>query len=196
MGQITAIWAGTVPTCTKTVGSTHHAIAANNWACLIPATTLSSTEYTAVNKPIDCYIPQSGSGTAGTWAGDFGYTKSETTGGCLSDAQGDGRSTQGAASHINLFENTMSQIASGKINGHTNNDQANAIYFYSYGKFKATCTGITAAKTSPIDRHHRQVRRRHRLHHRARRHHQRIDDSVPQPERHPGHRWRPLHGNQ
>ena len=83
-----------------------------------PGHQLSSTEYTAVNKPIDCYIPQAGSGTAGTWAGDFGYTKSETTGGCLSDAQGDGRSTQGAASHINLFENTMAQIASGKINGH------------------------------------------------------------------------------
>ena len=44
----------------------------------------------------------------------------------------------------------MSQIASGKINGHVNNDQANAIYFYSYGKFKSTCTGITAAKTSPL----------------------------------------------
>ena len=30
-----------------------------------------------VNKPIDCYIPQAGSGTAGTWAGDFGYTKTD-----------------------------------------------------------------------------------------------------------------------
>ena len=38
----------------------------------------------------------------------------------------------------------MAQIASGKVNGHVNNDQANAIYFFSYGKFKTTCTGITA----------------------------------------------------
>jgi hypothetical protein len=146
LAQITSIWAGNLAGCTKS----GHTFAANNWGCLTTGT-VTSAEYAVVNKPIDCYIPQAGSGTAGTWAGDFGYNKKETTGLCLSDSEGDGRASEGAASHINLFENQMAQIASGKVNGHTNNDQANAIYFMSYGKFKATCTGITAGSaTAPI----------------------------------------------
>ena len=148
LAQITSIWAGSLAGCTRSVtGSGTKTLAANNWGCLATGT-FTAAEYTAVNKPIDCYIPQGGSGTAGTWAGDFGYPKGETTGNCLSDAQGDGRASQGAASHINLFENQMAQIASGKVNGHVNNDQANAIYFFSYGKFKTTCTGITAGSTT------------------------------------------------
>jgi hypothetical protein len=142
----------------------------NNWECLATKnTSLSSTtinvaatgttsaditaaenaakaqataEKTAINKPIDCYVAQSGSGTAGTWAGDFGYSKTETTGDCLS-TEGSGQS---AANHINLFENQMSQIANS-----SDADQANAIYFMSYGKFTATCTSLTAGSaTSPI----------------------------------------------
>ena len=150
LAQITSIWAGTVAACTRTVSGVTKSLAANNWGCLTTGT-VTSAEFTAVNKPIDCYIPQSGSGTAGTWAGDFGYNKKETTGACLSDAQGDGRASEGAASHISLFENQMAQIGSGKVNGHTNNDQPNAIYFMSYGKFKTTCTGLTAGTaTAPI----------------------------------------------
>jgi hypothetical protein len=143
--QITNIWAGTVPACTKTVNGTKTSITANDWACLDTASTMTTAVYAVVHAPIDCYIPQAGSGTAGTWAGDFGYSKSETTGGCLST-----ESKGTAASHINLFENEMAQIASGKVNGVTNSDQPRAIYFFSYGKFKATCTSITAAKTSPL----------------------------------------------
>jgi hypothetical protein len=145
MAQLTNIWAGTVPACTKTVNGKSTAIAANDWACLDTASTMTTAVYAAVHAPIDCYIPQAGSGTAGTWATDFGYNKKETTGGCLST-----ESKGTAASHINLFENQMAQIASGKVNGVTNTDQPRAIYFMSYGKFKATCTGITAAKASPL----------------------------------------------
>jgi hypothetical protein len=143
--QLTNIWAGTVPACSKKVNNVTTSIAANNWACLDTATSLTTAVFAVVHKGIDCYIPQSGSGTAGTWATDFGYNKSETTGACLNtEAHGT------AASHINLFENQMAQIASGKINGVTNNDQPDAIYFMSYGKFHSTCTSITAAKTSPL----------------------------------------------
>jgi hypothetical protein len=148
-GDIADIWQGTLAGCTKEVGTssshTNKTISAMNWACLDTSTLLSTTVYAVVNKPIDCYIPQAGSGTAGTWAGDFGYSKSMTTGDCLADeAHGT------AASHINLFENEMAEIAEGTVNGVANNDQPNAIYFFSYGKFKATCKAITAAKTSPV----------------------------------------------
>ncbi len=148
-GDIADIWQGTLAGCTKEVGTSsshvNKTIAAMNWACLDTATLLSTTTYATVNQPIDCYIPQAGSGTAGTWAGDFGYTKTITTGDCLShEAKGT------AASHINLFENEMAEIAEGKVNGTVNNDQANAIYFFSYGKFKTTCKDLTAATSSPL----------------------------------------------
>ena len=144
-GQIGQVWAGTVPACTKKVGTVTTPIAANNWACLDSSPTLTSSVYAVVHQPIDCYIPTGGSGTAGTWALAFGYPKGETTGNCLStEAHGS------AASHINITENEMATIASGKANGITNNDQRNAIYFMSYGKFKYTCTNITAAKTAPL----------------------------------------------
>ena len=145
LGQLGQVWAGTVPSCHKTVNGVSTAIAANNWACLDPASSLTTTVYGVVHQPIDCYIPTGGSGTAGTWALAFGYNKNETTGNCLSTE------THGsAASHINVTENQMATIANGKVNGIVNNDQKNAIYFMSYGKFKFTCTGITAAKTSPL----------------------------------------------
>ncbi len=198
----------------------------NNWECLATANTtsagttlknhtmatakaLAQSEANAINKPIDCYIAQPGSGTAGTWANAMGYTKTIQSGDCLGHegtttrtatssgttsgstltfasgtttgitvgapvTWGTGTGTvativtghtnevtldistgtlatasttytfgQNVANHINLFENQMSQIAQSP-----DADQANAIYFYSYGKFKVTCSSVTAGSAS------------------------------------------------
>jgi hypothetical protein len=82
-------------------------------------------------SPIDCYIAQAGSGTAGTWASAMGYNKSVAPACTAHEASGT------VASHTNLAENQMSYIS-------TQADAANALYFMSFGKFQVTC-GVNGA---------------------------------------------------
>jgi hypothetical protein len=78
------------------------------------------------SSPIDCYVAQTGSGTYSTWQGALLFNNPNA--GCLSHEVGGGT----AASHSNLFENQMSYISH-------QSDAADAIYFFSYGKFTTTC---------------------------------------------------------
>jgi ABC-type phosphate transport system substrate-binding protein len=91
--------------------------------------------------PIDCYMAQSGSGTESTWAGDLGLT---ATPGCLSDS-GQEQTTGGAATHV-IFENEDSSIF-------PNGDGADAIFFFSYGKYTLLCPKNVCAGTPSADQH-------------------------------------------
>lgn len=126
--QITAIWNNTL-TCTVS-GVTY----TMNWKCV------GATK----SAPIDCYQPQNGSGTAGTWASFAGYSVSGTaTAPCTGNEAGDTTESASAAvaSHTNLFENQMAQVGAAS-------DAADAIYFMSFGKWNTTCTGIKSVTPS------------------------------------------------
>jgi hypothetical protein len=83
--------------------------------------------------PISIYMAQSGSGTESTWAGLLGLTGTFPFGG-------------EDPNHV-IFENETSSILANK-------DQANAIFFFSYGKFETICAPNPAfcsgASTSKI----------------------------------------------
>jgi hypothetical protein len=138
--QVEDIWAGTLAGCTLGSGKKAVTLGTMEWGCLFPPTTkLKAAEETAAKTPIDCYIAQPNSGTAGVWAGYANYNKKEDTPtGCLADEAGDKVDTLGSQAavndHINLFENEMSQVANSTVA-----DQASAIYFFSYGKFTDLC---------------------------------------------------------
>ena len=68
--------------------------------------------------PISIYMAQNGSGTESTWAGLLGLTGTFPFGG-------------EDPNHV-IFENETSSILANK-------DQANAIFFFSYGKFQTIC---------------------------------------------------------
>jgi hypothetical protein len=89
----------------------------NNWICL-----------GGKAAPIACYIAQSGSGTAGTWASAMGYNKSVAPP-CTAHEPMGGT----AATHTNLAENSMSYVSQQA-------DAADALYFMSFGKYQVTCT--------------------------------------------------------
>jgi len=93
----------------------------NNWICLGGGA-----------APIACYIAQSGSGTAGTWATAMGYNKSVAPP-CTANEPSGGT----AATHTNLAENSMAYIS-------TQPDAKDALYFMSFGKFQVTC-GVKGA---------------------------------------------------
>ena len=232
--EIQEIWAGTLGDSGCSIGTGSHltALAPMTWGCLFPSVgNPKAAELTAAETPIDCYVAQPGSGTAGTWATFAGYDKKNATPiGCLDHEGGDskdGDSAQTAAApvtgtvsnvtyaakvvtvtvsapwsstptanqavqlsgvsgvtnvngtwlvtsatsnsvtfsvntaptgaytsggsvtiasgtttaaasadHYNLFENEMASTMA-------QNDQASAIYFFSYGKFVTTCSVAT-----------------------------------------------------
>jgi ABC-type phosphate transport system substrate-binding protein len=81
------------------------------------------------NGPIDVYMAQAGSGTEGTWKQVLGLT-SDTPAGVTDPA-----------THV-IFENEIHGVL---LNG----DEANAIFYFSYGKFQNLCVAATAkAKTA------------------------------------------------
>jgi hypothetical protein len=93
--------------------------------------TVSSVTYTmnwiclgGTNAPIDLYIAQSGSGTESTWASLLGLPSS-------------GFPYGGELSNHVIFENETSSIIA-------NGDEADAIFFFSYGKFKTDCPAAGA----------------------------------------------------
>jgi ABC-type phosphate transport system substrate-binding protein len=81
------------------------------------------------NSAIDCYVAQTGSGTEKTWAADI--VGGNDAAPCLNDEH-----TGTAASHSGLFENEVSAMFTpgGTWN---NGDENNAIYYFSYGKYKS-----------------------------------------------------------
>ena len=90
--------------------------------------------------PIDCYVAQTGSGTEKTWAADI--VGGADAAPCLNK-----ESTGTAASHSGLFENEVSAMFTS--HGTWNNgDEADAIYYFSAGKFKLD-TGSTTGGTLP-----------------------------------------------
>jgi hypothetical protein len=91
-----------------------------NWACVGGA-----------DAPIDVYMAQCGSGTESTWATLLGLFVSPAAA-CPGTFP---------ASHV-IFENETGSIFQ-------NGDEANAIFFFSYGKFNTTCPGTPAAGTTP-----------------------------------------------
>jgi ABC-type phosphate transport system substrate-binding protein len=78
------------------------------------------------------YTAQSGSGTESTWATELQLTASGTN--LFAGVPNDGK-------HV-IFENEISAILA-------NGDEANAIFFFSYGKFQVDCTtGATKGTTA------------------------------------------------
>jgi hypothetical protein len=101
-----------------------------NWIC----------EGAKKSAPIDCYVAQTGSGTEKTWAADI-------VGGVDAAPCLNFESKGTAASHSGLFENEVSAMFTpgGTWN---NGDEANAIYYFSAGKFKLD-TGADTTGTLP-----------------------------------------------
>ncbi len=99
-----------------------------DWRCLEAAqgvTVESSAD------PIDCYTTQTASGTYSTWQGYIGFTKNVNPP-CSANEGGATSDPNAAANHVNLTENSMGVVGNAA-------DAANAIYFYSYGKFTTDC---------------------------------------------------------
>ena len=89
------------------------------------------------HSPIDVYMAQTGSGTYSTWQSFTGITSNTAGGGVTNAGMEQGGGT--AASHSNLFENQMSYISQ-------QSDAADAIYFFSLGKFTTNCHGKNGKK--------------------------------------------------
>lgn len=88
-------------------------------------------------QPIDCYMAQNGSGTEKTWASQVVNLSTGTandTPACLSDEA----HTVAGHSHTGLFENEISDIVD-PTSVWYNNDIANAVYFFSEGKYATEC---------------------------------------------------------
>ena len=120
--QIQGIFQGTgVPGC---VGGQYSNM---DWFCLGAKT----------HSPIDVYMAQTGSGTYSTWQAFTGITSGTAGGGVTGTGMEQGGGT--VASHSNLFENQMSYISQQA-------DAANAIYFFSLGKFTTNCHGKNGKK--------------------------------------------------
>ena len=130
LANLSAIWLGTL-NCAGPGGTTLYM----DWECL----------GAKVSSPIDVYNAQTGSGTYTTWSGALGYSGATPAGITCSaceagwtpaDVTADGPA---AAAHSNIFENQMSTIS-------TRPDAANAIYFFSFGRFTTTCPGYKLKK--------------------------------------------------
>jgi hypothetical protein len=118
-----------------------NAIYNNTLTCTYKGKTLTDDWYClGAKKPahIDCYDAQTGSGTYSTWTSsgnvpDAAYTQGVSVPPCANDLiAGDGT----AASHVNIPENQVASIYTS-----ANKDAANAIYYFSYGKFQEVCPG-------------------------------------------------------
>jgi hypothetical protein len=129
LANLSAIWLGT-ESCV--IGGVTYNM---DWKCLGAKS----------SSPIDVYNAQTGSGTFSTWSGALGYSGATPAGITCSaceagwtpaDVTADGPA---AAAHSNLFENQMSTIASRP-------DAADAIYFFSFGKYTTTCPGAKLKK--------------------------------------------------
>jgi ABC-type phosphate transport system substrate-binding protein len=105
------------------------------WSKLCPTTpkkTAKKCASSAGTKPIVVYTAQSGSGTESTWATELQLTASGTN--LFNGVPNDGK-------HV-IFENEISAILA-------NGDEANAIFFFSAGKFGVDCTtGATKGTTA------------------------------------------------
>jgi ABC-type phosphate transport system substrate-binding protein len=106
------------------------------WQALCPSApkkTAKKCDSSAGNKPIVVYTAQSGSGTESTWATELGLTANGNAN-LFNGVPNDGK-------HV-IFENEISQILE-------NGDEANAIFFFSAGKFSVDCTtGLTKGTTA------------------------------------------------
>jgi hypothetical protein len=122
--NLQAIWEGTL---SCTIDS---ATVTMDWRCLQVA---SGVTVGGSADPIDCYTTQTASGTYSTWQGFIGFTKNVNPP-CSSAANeaGDPGDVNVTTDHNNLTENEMGVV------DHAS-DAANAIYFFSYGKFADTC---------------------------------------------------------
>jgi hypothetical protein len=123
--NLQAIWENTlsctIPGVTGTVSM--------DWRCLEQA---QGVAIESGADPIDCYTTQTASGTYSTWQGYLGFTKNVNPP-CSGNEAGDPGDSNAAADHNNLTENTMGVVGNAS-------DAANAIYFFSYGKFVTNCT--------------------------------------------------------
>ncbi|MGD0392736.1 MAG: IPT/TIG domain-containing protein [Acidimicrobiales bacterium] len=122
--NLQAIWEGTL-SCTISSVTVNM-----DWRCLQQA---SGVTVGGSPDPIDCYTTQTASGTYSTWQGFIGFTKNVNPP-CSSAANeaGDPGDANVTTDHNNLTENQMGVV------DHAS-DAANAIYFFSYGKFAETC---------------------------------------------------------
>ena len=101
----------------------------NNWFCLNGGTG------TPANEPIALYMAQNGSGTEATWVTTLNIPSSDTFPFGGEDAN-----------HV-IFENETGSILA-------NGDEANALFFFSFGKYSAICvpnpTFCSGGSTSTI----------------------------------------------
>ena len=131
LANLSAIWLGTL-SCTIS-GVTYNM----DWKCL----------GAKVSSPIDVYNAQTGSGTFSTWSGALGYSGATPAGITCSACEAGWTPADvtaygpAAAAHSNIFENQMSTIAGRP-------DAANAIYFFSFGRFTDTCPGAKLKKNA------------------------------------------------
>ena len=131
LANLSAIWLGTL-SCTIS-GVTYNM----DWKCL----------GAKVSSPIDVYNAQTGSGTFTTWSGALGYSGATPAGITCSACEAGWTPADvtaygpAAAAHSNIFENQMSTIAGRP-------DAANAIYFFSFGRFTDTCPGAKLKKNA------------------------------------------------
>jgi hypothetical protein len=113
-----------------------------NWICVQPNSVTQLAGGTFQNHclagpssacpydaPIAVYIAQNGSGTESTWASALGLTGTFPFGGGENTAH-------------TIFENETESIYSDPAN-----DEADAIFFFSYGKFNTVCPGAAATPT-------------------------------------------------
>lgn len=135
VAQLHDIYMGTLGC---TVGTASYT---NNWICVQPNSVTGVAPFTTnclsgpstscpYDAPIAVYMAQNGSGTEGTWASALGLTGSFPFG---------GENTN----HV-IFENETESIYSDPAN-----DEADAIFLFSYGKFNTVCPGAAATPTVP-----------------------------------------------
>jgi hypothetical protein len=145
--NLQAIWEGTLGCNTDGTADTAQGGANDgtfvtmDWRCLQLA---SGVTEGGSADPIDCYTTQTASGTYSTWQGFIGFTKNVNPP-CSSAANegGDPSDPNVTTDHNNLTENQMAVV------DHAS-DAANAIYFFSYGKFVQTCTSNVATNGSAV----------------------------------------------
>jgi ABC-type phosphate transport system substrate-binding protein len=105
------------------------------WSSLCPTTpkkTAKACVKDAGTKPIVVYTAQSGSGTESTWATELGLTANGNAN-LFNGVPNDGK-------HV-VFENEIDTMLA-------NGDEANAIFYFSAGKFAVDCTPGTAKGTT------------------------------------------------
>jgi hypothetical protein len=137
LSQLSSIWLGT-ESCV--IGGVTFNM---DWKCLGAKT----------SSPIDVYVAQTGSGTYSTWSSALGFTGATPAGVTCSTCEAGWPTTgtdpqtglpyasDSAAQHSNIFENQMSTISSRP-------DAADAIYFFSFGRFTDTCPGAKFKKNT------------------------------------------------